>query len=58
MRGGCAAYLGHGYLKIQAGGGDVSLYQEPSKNIHHPRLRRRALWRQRDHEIVLAVRVV
>jgi hypothetical protein len=52
------AYLGYGYLEIQAGGGSVPLYLEPSKNLHHPRLRRRALWRQRDQEIVLVVRGV
>jgi hypothetical protein len=52
------AYLGHGYLEIQAGGGGVPLYLEPSKNVHHAWLRRRALWCQRDQEIVLVVRGV
>lgn len=53
-----AAYLGHCYLEIRAGGGIVPLYPEPRKNVHHPWLRRQELFRQRDHKIVLVARDV
>ena len=49
------AYLGHSYLEVQAGGGGAPLYLEPSKNIYHARLRCRALWCERDGNIVLVV---
>jgi len=49
------AYLGHGDLEVQVRGDGIPLHLEPREDIYHARLRRRALRRQRDDEVVLVV---